>query len=53
MWTKKYYFSSTASIYGDTKNIKVSENSRIKPLNPYAKSKMMIENYLKKSKQKN
>tara|TARA_Y100000591_G_C21798595_1_gene680794 strand:+ start:465 stop:1451 length:987 start_codon:yes stop_codon:yes gene_type:complete len=50
---KNIIFSSTASIYGDTKNIKVSENSRIKPLNPYAKSKMMIENYLKKkSKQK-
>ncbi len=51
---KKIIFSSTASVYGNVRNKKVSENDKLKPLNPYAKSKIKLENYLiKYSKIKN
>tara|TARA_A100001015_G_scaffold273023_1_gene328072 strand:+ start:3677 stop:4672 length:996 start_codon:yes stop_codon:yes gene_type:complete len=47
----KIVFSSTASVYGNIKKNKVLENDILKPINPYAKSKMQLENYLiKKSK---
>ena len=42
----KIIFSSTASIYGNNKNKIISENNKLKPLNPYAKSKLNPENYL-------
>ena len=45
---KKIIFSSTASVYGNPKNLKVSENDELNPLNPYAKTKLNFENYLKK-----
>ena len=45
----KFIFSSTASVYGNSKNKKVSENSKLKPMNPYAKSKLKIENFLIKN----
>ena len=51
---KKIIFSSTASVYGNTKNRKVSEDNKLKPINPYAQSKIKLENYLiKYSKIKN
>ena len=51
---KKIIFSSTASVYGNMRNKTVSENNKLKPLNPYAKSKIKLENYLiKYSKIKN
>ena len=34
---KKVIFSSTASVYGNSKKNKVSETNKLKPLNPYAK----------------
>ena len=40
-------FSSSASIYGETKNEKLTENSKIKPNNPYSFSKYTCENILK------
>mgnify|MGYP006078690909 CR=1 FL=1 len=43
---KKVIFSSTASIYGNPKEDKVSENNIVNPLNPYAKSKLRLENFL-------
>ena len=46
---KKVIFSSTASVYGNSKKNKVSETNKLKPLNPYAKSKLKIEKYLIKS----
>ena len=50
----KIVFSSTASVYGNTTKVKVAENDKLKPLNPYAKSKLRLEKYLiKKSKIKN
>ena len=44
---KKIIFSSTASVYGNPKSLKVSENDELNPLNPYAETKLNFENYLK------
>jgi UDP-glucose 4-epimerase len=41
----KVIFSSTASVYGDPINEKVSEEDQLKPLNPYASSKLELEFY--------
>lgn len=42
-------FSSTASVYGKKKSKKnFSENDKLNPSNPYAKSKLKVEKYLKK-----
>ena len=49
----KLIFSSTAAVYGSPKKNKVSENNKLNPLNPYAKSKLMIENFIKKLSKKN
>ena len=51
---KKVIFSSTASIYGNPVKDNVSENDELNPLNPYAKTKLKLENFLiNKSKSKN
>ena len=50
----KVIFSSTASVYGNSHKDNFSENNSLKPLNPYAKSKLKLENYLiKKTKKYN
>ena len=46
----KIIFSSTASIYGKPKKLKVMEKDKLSPINPYAKSKLRFENYLIKRK---
>ncbi len=43
----KVIFSSTAAVYGNPKNPKVTEKDRTNPLNPYATSKLELENFLK------
>ena len=43
---KNIVFSSTASIYGNSKKSKLKESAKKNPLNPYAKSKLKLENYL-------
>ena len=43
---KKIIFSSTASVYGNPRNLKVSESDELNPLNPYAETKLNFENYL-------
>ena len=40
-----FIFSSTASVYGESTKL-VSEDMLLNPLNPYAESKVRIENYL-------
>ena len=40
---KKIILSSTASVYGNPKGKKVSENNNLKPMSPYAKSKLKLE----------
>ena len=50
---KKIIFSSTASVYGNPKKDSVSEKDTLDPLNPYANSKLKLENFLiEKSKDK-
>ena len=43
---KKIIFSSTASVYGNPKKQNVSETDDLNPLNPYAETKLKLENYL-------
>ena len=51
---KKVIFSSTASVYGNPEKQNVSEEDKINPLNPYAETKLKLENYLiKESKRQN
>ncbi|MDR3222188.1 MAG: UDP-glucose 4-epimerase GalE [Methanobrevibacter sp.] len=42
----KFIFSSTASVYGEPEFIPISEEHHLKPINPYGKSKLMVENFL-------
>ena len=44
---KKIIFSSTAAVYGDPKYIPIDEEHSKKPINPYGKSKLMVEDILK------
>jgi len=43
---KKFVFSSTCSLYGNPLKVPISENEPVKPINPYAQTKRMIENIL-------
>ena len=43
---KEVVFSSTASVYGNPIQDNVSENDELNPLNPYAKTKLKLENFL-------
>ena len=42
----KIIFSSTAAVYGNPKKNKVEEKDKLNPLNPYAKSKLMVEKFI-------
>ena len=42
----KIVFSSTCSVYGNPLQVPISENEPVKPINPYARTKLMIENIL-------
>ncbi len=44
---KKIVFSSTCSLYGNPLKVPISEAETTKPINPYAQTKLMIENVLK------
>ena len=46
---KKIIFSSTAAVYGNPKNDRVTEESPVNPLNPYASSKLELENFIKET----
>ena len=48
---KKVIFSSTAAVYGNPNN-KVTEEDPVDPLNPYALSKLELENYIKETSSK-
>lgn len=44
---KKIIFSSSAAVYGNKKNFKLtSESSILKPISPYGKSKLLAEKFL-------
>lgn len=49
---KKFIFASSCSVYGFSKKI-CNEKSKTNPLTQYAKSKFLIENYLKKNSNQN
>ncbi len=40
---RKIIFSSTAAIYGNPKEIPITEAAEIRPVNPYGRTKMMVE----------
>ena len=50
--TSKFIFVSTCSNYGLSKNKHLNENHKLKPLSPYAKSKVKIEKFILKLKEK-
>jgi UDP-glucose 4-epimerase len=43
---KKIIFSSSASVYGDASIVPIKENTPPSPTNPYARTKLIIENIL-------
>lgn len=45
---KYFIFSSTCTLYGNTKEIPITENNKLNPINPYGKSKLLVEKELKK-----
>lgn len=42
----KIIFSSTAAVYGIPDELPITENTLLKPINPYGESKLMVENRL-------
>ncbi len=44
---RKFVFSSTCSLYGNPESIPISEDERVKPINPYAETKLTIEKILR------
>ena len=42
---KKLVFSSSASVYGDSLKVPICEDFPLKPQNPYARSKLVSENF--------
>ncbi|MBQ3640752.1 GDP-mannose 4,6-dehydratase, partial [bacterium] len=42
----KIVFSSTAAVYGEPDYTPIDENHPTKPINPYGKTKLMIENIM-------
>ncbi|WP_129044496.1 UDP-glucose 4-epimerase GalE [Companilactobacillus metriopterae] len=43
----KIVFSTTAAVYGNPKNIPISEDDEKNPINPYGESKLMMESIMK------
>ncbi len=44
---KKFIFSSTAAVYGEPKQVPVSESTPLEPINPYGMSKLMSERVIR------
>ena len=49
----KFIFSSTAAVYGNPEKIPITENHPLNPINPYGKSKLMVEETLAKQVENN
>jgi len=43
---KRLVFSSSATVYGDPQRLPIPEDHALRPMNPYGKSKLMIEHLL-------
>lgn len=50
---KNFIFSSTGSVYGNVNKKNINEKQKTFPINPYSKSKLRTENFLKKINFKN
>jgi len=50
---RKIIVASSAAVYGESKNLRVSENSSTNPISPYGKSKLNMEKYIQKFSQDN
>ena len=44
---KTIIYSSSATVYGDSKEMPINEESQLLPTNPYGKSKKIVEDFLK------
>ena len=49
---KKFIFTSSSEVYGDSKEIPYKENARLTPVSVYGKSKVLVEKYLEKVQKK-
>jgi UDP-glucose 4-epimerase len=43
---ENFIFSSSAAVYGDPVEIPITESHQLKPINPYGRTKLMVENIL-------
>lgn len=50
---RKIIVASSAAVYGESKNLPVSENSSTNPISPYGKSKLNMEKHIQKFSQDN
>ena len=50
---RKIIVASSAAVYGELKNLPVSENSSTNPISPYGKSKLNMEKHIQKFSQDN
>jgi len=50
---RKIIVASSAAVYGESKNLPVSENSSINPISPYGESKLNMEKHIQKFSQDN
>ncbi len=44
---KRFIFSSTCSVYGNPNKIPIDETTEVNPINPYAKTKLLVENKIR------
>lgn len=44
--TKLFVFSSTAAVYGEPEAVPIPETAALEPINPYGRSKLMVEQML-------
>ncbi len=44
---KRFIFSSTAAVYGYPEEVPIRENAKLSPINPYGRTKLMIEQVLR------
>lgn len=44
---KQFIFSSTAAVYGEPKSVSINETHPLAPINPYGRSKWMVEEIIK------
>ncbi|MEZ4568661.1 MAG: SDR family NAD(P)-dependent oxidoreductase [Desulfobacterales bacterium] len=45
---KNFVFSSSATVYGNPETVPIDENAPVRPFNPYGRTKLFIEEILKK-----